>query len=365
MENSFEFLQTFLKFDEKYLNLRLIEINYDFSELSSLIDLFEMKRIKIINLYPNLSRIILINDKSKFKTKLHSPHFFNSKSLDIDILEAKDSNGYNLYQIDFNGNYKLEVDGKFYNVSSNNQNIKLFGTNLYPSIEDYIELDIDTLFEIKPDWYFNYIESNEKHCENTIKWKIPIANINEFSVTVINPDFNYEGENISNTLTLIKKLNVKARLSLKIKTVLTSTPFIKISSLSYLKITLSSTWKLYDLLDSNICRTLTKLHIISTGKANHIYSEFKNWKLIDTLTLRITENNDELRDANAILFCSCFQGLETVDIQFDITKMPQDPELVEEIWMELLARQKRLKYIKYISINRPEGEIFKYKNILN
>ena len=79
--------------------------------------------------------------------------------------------------------------------------------------------------------------------------------------------------------------------------------------------------------------------------------------MLDTLILRFPNIERESRDKEVVDFCQNFPNLESVDIKLGITKIKQEPSTVEQLWMDLLKVHKRLKFIKYNSINRPESKL--------
>ena len=115
------------------------------------------------------------------------------------------------------------------------------------------------------------------------------------------------------------------------------------------------------MLDEDNWRTLTKLHIIWNHNVDKFYDAFKEWVMLDTLILKIPDINRDSRDSEVVEFCQNFPNLESVDIQLGITTIAQEPSKVEQLWMDLLKTQERLKFVKYNSINRPKGKLIKFK----
>ena len=107
---------------------------------------------------------------------------------------------------------------------------------------------------------------------------------------------------------------------------------------------------MYSVIDEDNCKTLSKLHITWNYEVDQFYDTFKNWKMLDTLILRIPGIDSESRDKDVVEFCQNFPNLESVDIVLEETSIPQEPSIVEELWMNMLATQERLKFVKYSSV---------------
>ena len=132
-------------------------------------------------------------------------------------------------------------------------------------------------------------------------------------------------------------------------------PVSTISHLNYLKAIVDNHQLLFSIIDESNCKTLTKLSIFWTNNVDEVYDAFRNCKLLDTLTLKVTDIDDALRDKGVIDFWANFENLESVDVQLGITQVTQEVLNVKQLWMDLLTVHERLRFIKYVSINRPPG----------
>ena len=132
-------------------------------------------------------------------------------------------------------------------------------------------------------------------------------------------------------------------------------PVSKISHLNYLKAIVDNHQLLFSIIDESNWRTLTKLNIFWTNNVDEVYDAFRNCKLLDTLTLKVTDIDDAQRDKGVVDFWANFANLESVDVQLGITKVAQEASNVKQLWMDLLEEHERLRFVKYVSINRPPG----------
>ena len=181
-----------------------------------LIELLEEDKL-VKKSFPNLERLILVNQRAISQIKIHDPHSFDTTSLDVDLYYEYNSPTYNLFKITITGDYELEIQGKRYKITGNRAHFKIFGTKLLPNSGDYIELIVDTLLEFKIGSRFSRVKTTDTISEEVISARIPFKNVTEISCIVYRENFKDDGENYSFVLDEVRRQNPKAKWSLIIE----------------------------------------------------------------------------------------------------------------------------------------------------
>lgn len=313
--------------------------------------------------------MVFVNPSSSYELVSHNPHYFDTKDLSVDIFKHGKGSPCNLFEVVAGTSFEVDLYGRRLSVScQNSQFVRMFGTFVLPNIGDYLELVVDTLFEIKSEWIFKEIRTTEEISDEVIVVRIPFVNILEVSVIVNNDDFTIDGESFALIWDKVKWMAPKSKWSLKIETDLKKTPSTPIDHIYFLKAVVKNEDYLFTLLSENLHTSLTKLELSWFINPDVVYGVFNKCKFIDTFVFKWTETLDKERDKKVIDFWSQLPNLgmkfqlspydiclEVVDIHFELTKTPQIAKAVVEYWTELLSKQTRIKMIKYNSINRPPG----------